>query len=601
MSALWTRFFGRNKEPLLFRLFASWSFSSLVGFLLAGKSLYDLSAFRAEGLLLFVCSFAAAFCLFSLASAFLLKKREGFPADAVFLFVSFGAYSFLTCLSARDFYYALALSALWAVFLWYCRKRGMLTIRWDLSKRGLSVFVAVLSAVFLLLVGGVGVLRVLTLRAPNYDFGVFVQSFEGLRRTLVPINTVERDGLLSHFAVHFSPIFDLFLPVYALSPSPLTLQLGQAAALMSAAIPLVLLCRQKNVSRGKTAALAFVALFAPAVYMGTNYDFHENCFLLPLLLWIFWAYEKDAVWRMFLFGALTLTVKEDAFIYLAFFGLYVLFDRKKYARGLILILGSFAYFIFACLWLASAGQGVMTGRYGNFLVGDEGLMQAVKTVLTDPGFALTQIFKDDTGAAGKKLAFLVQVFLPLGCLPFAVRHPKRLLLLFPMLLMNLLTVYPYQYDVGFQYAFGSFAFLMYLSVLNVGDAPEKTGLPLCLGCVLTLLASAALLLPTARDYLTLRRETRGQCGLITEALAGIPEEDGVTASTMLIPPLCGREELYEVYYHKLTPDTLTPWAVIDCRYDYEQPLSLYKAWGYTVEKEVYDGDTPLIVILKRPD
>ena len=70
---------------------------------------------------------------------------------------------------------------------------------------------------------------------------------------------------------------------------------------------------------------------------------------------------------------------------------------------------------------------------------------------------------------------------------------------------------------------------------------------------------------------------------------------------MLIPPLCGREELYEVFYHKLTPDTLTPWAVIDCRYDYEQPLSLYKAWGYTVEKEVFDGDTPLIVILKRPD
>lgn len=42
------------------------------------------------------------------------------------------------------------------------------------------------------------------------------------------MTTCERDRVLSHFAVHVSPIYYLFLPFYALFPSPVTLEVLQA-------------------------------------------------------------------------------------------------------------------------------------------------------------------------------------------------------------------------------------------------------------------------------------------------------------------------------------------------------------------------------------
>ena len=49
--------------------------------------------------------------------------------------------------------------------------------------------------------------------------------------TGLPVTTCERDRVLSHFAVHVSPIYYLFLPFYALFPSPVTLEVLQALLL----------------------------------------------------------------------------------------------------------------------------------------------------------------------------------------------------------------------------------------------------------------------------------------------------------------------------------------------------------------------------------
>ncbi|MBR5409934.1 MAG: DUF2079 domain-containing protein [Clostridia bacterium] len=592
------KFVSMDKEPVVMRLLAAWCLSALMCFVLAGRQLSDLAAYRAEGLPLFLCLFAGAFAALTLGGVFIRKKTE-YPTHYISLAAAFGAYSLLTAYAARDFWYALVLSALWALLIWYLVKHGALPPKRKASDVLLPVGAALLMTAFFVLVGGVGALRVLNYRAPNFDFGVFVQSFYAMKRSLAPMITVERDTLLSHFAVHFSPIFYLFLPVFALFPSPVTLQLGQAAALASAAIPLILICRRRGIGERATLLFAAMLLFAPAAYMGTNYDFHENCFLLPLILWTFWAYERDAWVRMFLCAVLTLTVKEDAFIYLMFFGLYILFDRKKYAVGAGLMLLSFGYFLFAVAWLNAHGQGVMTERYGNFLVGNEGLLAAVKTVLTDPGYAFTQIFKDNTGEPYKKLVYLMQVFLPLGHLPFAVKHPKRLMLLFPALLMNFLTLYIYQYDIGFQYTFGSLAFLVYLSAVNYAEGDrEKLSVPLAAGAALCALTAFTLLLPLAADGAKLHASTAGENAAITEALASIPQEDGVTASTMLIPRLADREEVYEIYYHKLSSDTLTKWAVIDCRYSYTTHLELYKTWGYEEVKTYTADERPVVIVLK---
>ena len=68
------------------------------------------------------------------------------------------------------------------------------------------------------------VARVETFSTPSYDFGIFSQMFHYMKTSGQPLTTLERDGLLSHFAVHVSPIYYLLLPVYCLFPKPETLQ-----------------------------------------------------------------------------------------------------------------------------------------------------------------------------------------------------------------------------------------------------------------------------------------------------------------------------------------------------------------------------------------
>jgi hypothetical protein len=75
-----------------------------------------------------------------------------------------------------------------------------------------------------------------------YDMGIFSQMFYYMREYGSVLTTCERDGLLSHFAVHFSPIYYSLLPFYCLFPTPATLLVCQAVLVGSGVIPLVLIC-----------------------------------------------------------------------------------------------------------------------------------------------------------------------------------------------------------------------------------------------------------------------------------------------------------------------------------------------------------------------
>ena len=91
----------------------------------------------------------------------------------------------------------------------------------------------------------------------------------------------------------------------------------------------------------------------------------------------------------------------------------------------------------------------------------------LKTALLNPGFVLTQILtnKDGTWA---KVVYLLQMLLPLGFLPISTKKASRWLLCAPILI-NLLTYYVYQYDLGFQYHFGIAPFLVYAALQNLAD------------------------------------------------------------------------------------------------------------------------------------
>ena len=104
---------------------------------------------------------------------------------------------------------------------------------------------------------------------------------------------------------------------------PETLQVLQATVITSAVIPLWKLGKHHGLSGLQRTLLCAVLLLYPAFSGGTGYDIHENCFLTPLLLWLFYGIDRKNTSLTAIAAALTLTVKEDAAVYVAVIGLWL--------------------------------------------------------------------------------------------------------------------------------------------------------------------------------------------------------------------------------------------------------------------------------------
>ena len=411
---------------------------------------------------------------------------------------------------------------------------------------------AAAAVAFFVFVGSWTACRVFSFSTPTFDFGIFAQMFHSMKTTGLPITTVERDGPLSHFAVHVSPIYYLLLPFYCIVPHPATLQVLQAAVLASAVIPLWKLGKHHNLSSGVRLWLCVLMLLYPAYAGGTSYDIHENAFLTPLLLWLFCGIDRKDNIITAVAAVLTLMVKEDAAVYVAVVALYLLLrsllrrDKKwgLVAGGLMLI-AALGWFAAVTGYLATFGDGVMTYRYDNFMYDDSGsLITVVKAVLLCPMKAVFECVD------AEKLAFIGMTMGALAFLPLATRRYERLILLIPYLLVNLMSDYQYQHDIFFQYTYGSTACLIYLVLVNLVD--WKRDLHRILALSLALCISIGCfwnqIVPKAKRYPEYCKTYAGYYEDLREVLDVIPEGASVAATTYYTTYLSQRDVLYDVRY-----------------------------------------------------
>ena len=414
------------------------------------------------------------------------------------------------------------------------------------------VLPAVLAIGFFLLVSAWTVGRVNSFSAPTYDFGIFAQMFHSMRTTGLPITTVERDGALSHFAVHVSPIYYLLLPIYALFPKPATLQVLQAAVLASAVIPLYLIAKRHGLSPWMRAALCALLLLYPAYSGGTSYDIHENAFLTPLILWLFYGLDRKNIPLTALFALLTMMVKEDAPVYVAVIALWLLLkgilrkgSRWELITGGALLVSALAYFFAVTSYLANNGDGVMTYRYSNFMYdGSSSLVTVIKAVLLSPMKAVFECVDEE------KLKFIGLTLLPLAGIPLLTRRYERLILLIPYILVNLMSDYKYQHDIFFQYTYGSTACLIYLVTVNLADFKDQKRRIAAL--VLALCVSASCfytqILPVATKYPKYCKTYAAHYDSLRSVLDTVPEDASVAATTFYTTYLSQRDTLYDVRY-----------------------------------------------------
>jgi len=411
---------------------------------------------------------------------------------------------------------------------------------------------AAISLAFFLFVSVWTVCRVYSFCAPTFDFGIFSQMFYSMKTTGLPITTVERDGPLSHFSVHVSPIYYLLLPFYWLVPTPATLQVLQAAVITSAVIPLWKLGKHHGVSPLLRTLLCALLLLYPAFSGGTSYDIHENAFLTPLILWLLYGMDRKSVWITSVAAVLTCAVKEDAAVYVAVAAIYLLIRsllRKEKLWGLImgfaLLAVSVGWFFTVTGYLSEHGDGVMTYRYQNFMYdGSSSLMTVIKAAILCPMKAIYECVDKE------KLTFILQTMLPLLGLPLLTRRFERYILLIPYILINLMSDYQYQHDILFQYTFGSTAFLFYMTLVNLSDLQHYGSKLLALGTAVavSVVMFCSLIVPHGIIYPQYCIDYRGYYEQVRQTLSVIPEDASVAASTFYTTYLSQRDTLYDVRY-----------------------------------------------------
>lgn len=569
----------QNTYSIITKLLISLIFVSLIEILFFKNYFYTSAFFNSISFLLHLLIIILVFlllCLFSKNKLYKVWEPYILICTCLSLFI-------VTNAVAVNFYYALISSIMMGVLIYYYSNK----IKSFFINRKTTIIICIgLGIFFVVFISSLTILYYLSHLTPSYDFGIFSQMFHYMNETLIPYTTIERSKLLSHFAVHFSPILYIFLPFYIIYSNPVTLLIMQAVVIALGLIPIYKLCKHYNYSNKIIIALSIIYILMPALIGGNFYYFHENKILTVLILYLFYFIEKGNSKLTALFALLVMLVKEDAAIYVGIIGLYLLFSKRKNIKGWYLIIASIIYFALVTTLMQIYGEGIMTYRYENFLFnGENSLVFVIINIIKNPAYLFYQLMNIE------KLIFIIYIFVPMAMLPLAIKKPSGLILLLPLVLINLMTNYVYQYDIGFQYTYGSVAFLFYLAIINIKNLPKKVvkNLLIC-GVSSSLIFFSATYFSKftiIQSYINNIEQTK----IINEGLKLIPDNMSVKATTFFVANLWYIDELYDYDYTNKETD----YVVLDLRYNKDNyNLNNYKTNKY---EELYYFDN-IIAIYK---
>ena len=454
------------------------------------------------------------------------------------------------------------------------------------------------------------VYKVKTFDGSTFDIGIFSQMFHRMSTDLTAITTLERDRVLSHFAVHISPIFYLMLPFYKFLPHVETLEVLQIWVVFSAVIPLRLLLKRLNLSKPINSLIIAWFVLIPVMTTAGGYHLHENCFLVPLIIWLFYFISSEQKWKILLVTLLLLFVKEDAFIYVVSIGLYFLFQKRfslssQTKKWIILVdfILPVLYFALGLYLLNTYGEGGMVSRFEPYLLeGENGILSVLKNLILHPTYVFSKLL------IAKKLGYLFFVLAPLAFLPLVQRNWSNYLLCLPLIVINLLPDWPYQYDIGFQYSYGSQTLLFIIALLALEDLKvskfikEKTTVAIV---IVGIIMSGTLLHHFTHNWsfnVGYYFEHKEKFDTMRYTLESLPEEASVVTEGGYTPALRNHQYLYDIFYHndKKADDSID-YIVIPREQKgnnkvYDPIIESYESLGYKESKYA----TKELFILEKP-
>ncbi len=217
---------------------------------------------------------------------------------------------------------------------------------------------------------------------------------------------------------HFTPALLLWLPLYALFPSPATLTVLQVTLVTAAGIVLYVLARQYL--QPPLAAMITVSFYAANAVLGPTLSNFHDISQIPLFVFgLLLAMEKRSWWLFWLLAILTLAVREDAGVVLFGVGFYLIVSKRYPQVGLAVCTLSLAYMIVVTnllmpLFSQDISRRFMIERFGQYVEGEQAsTLEIIWAIVSNPWRLIVQLVSPVVA----KLKYLLGHWLPLGFVP----------------------------------------------------------------------------------------------------------------------------------------------------------------------------------------
>lgn len=357
---------------------------------------------------------------------------------------------------------------------------------------------------------------------------------------------------------HFTPALLLWLPVYALVPSPAGLSVLQVTLVTAAGFVLYALARQYHPPQ-LSAWIAVSFYGATAVISPTVANFHDICQIPLYIFGLLLALEKRLWWLVWLLAVLTLAVREDSGVVLFGVGFYLLVSRRYLWLGAGLCVLSLAYMLLLTnvvmpLFSADISQRFMIEQFGQFVETKEAsTLQVLWGILSNPVRLVVEIMTP----FNQTLRYLLGQWLPLAFV--TVISPSAWLLAgFPTLKLLIQQEHITSLSLHLRYAMTLVPGLFYGAILWWTQHPDlfrrlrfRRFWALCIGLSLFFTVTSnpnrvlSFLIPDSFQpwvYVSPARQWQ-HSQAIRSLLDQIPSEASVTATDHIVAHLSNRREV----------------------------------------------------------
>lgn len=268
-----------------------------------------------------------------------------------------------------------------------------------------------------------------------------------------------------HLGQHFVLSLLLWMPLYALFPSPLTLIFLQVGLLTAAGVVLYFLARCYLPER--LSVLIAASFYGANPVIGPSVDnFYEQCQIPLLVFGLLLAMEKQCWWVFWLLSGLLLMVREDAGITLFGIGFYLLLSRRYPVTGLFLCFVSFSYVVavtnLVMPLFSDDNSRLYLGTYFKKFIKSEdpSTLELLVAIITQPHLMLQAIFvKFD-----QQVRYILGLGLPLGFIP-AVSPASWMMSIFPLMVLVLQVGNKYALSINTRYTLTVVPGLFYGAIL----------------------------------------------------------------------------------------------------------------------------------------